>query len=414
MTQTVAQLDKRLAASEYKMTKARTSLLFKHPFFGTISLMLKFEQVTADNLPRGMAFPTMATDGRCIYYTMEFVEKHDHDTLTGVLVHEVMHVILRHMLRCEQRDPKLWNIATDLVINHYLTDWRMKLPANGVFPTNKPWSDFLAGKDMSKLTAEEVYHLIWQKLPKVGGGGGQGSEWGGVFQPTNADGSPLNEQDEALLDAEITQMSATAEAAAKAIGKMPSGLAELITKAQPPQVRWEDKLRRVIGGDRPEDYTYTRPNRRAFHMMRVMLPGNKKVGTGRIVIAVDTSGSVSTRELQHILGEINAVIEENSPEELIVIQCATKVVAVDYYGPGEHIPSMKTVDRGGTCVAPVFEYIAAHNIDPAHLIYCSDMEVDDIPKDPPHYPVLWVNTSGNGGRTAPWGDMARIYTKGHD
>src|SRR5450432_2452168 len=42
-----------------------------------------------------------------------------------VIAHELLHVSLRHSTRCRGRDPYLWNVACDYVINEWLAEMRV-------------------------------------------------------------------------------------------------------------------------------------------------------------------------------------------------------------------------------------------------------------------------------------------------
>ena len=59
---------------------------------------------------------TMATDGTHIFWCDSFINKSTHEELKFVLMHEAMHCIWAHHLRRNNRDPELWNIATDYAI----------------------------------------------------------------------------------------------------------------------------------------------------------------------------------------------------------------------------------------------------------------------------------------------------------
>ncbi len=49
-----------------------------------------------------------------------------------VMAHELMHVGLRHQARCQGRDPYLWNVACDYVINGWLVEMGLgELPKIG-------------------------------------------------------------------------------------------------------------------------------------------------------------------------------------------------------------------------------------------------------------------------------------------
>lgn len=377
--------------ADHKISAAKTALLLNHPFFGAIALSTRFEEKDAAQ----MLFATMETDGRTIWWCREFVDSLTHDELVGVITHEVMHVALKHSLRIGLRDGSKWNAACDYVINPSLTGWGFTLPEGGLMD--------LKYKDRN---AEEVYNMLPDMPPKQ-------CPWGGVVEPKGADGkSPATATEKASMEMEIDQIVATATTMAKSRGDMPAGMDDMITKAQPPQVDWTERMRRVIGGDQPDDYSYRKMNRKMYHTYRAVAPGVVKAGAGHVVVGIDTSGSVSKRELSHFLGELNAICEETCPHRVTVIQCDARVQRVDEYEQGEIIDTLPVKGRGGTCVTPVFRYIEEQGIEPDSFVYFSDMEVGDFPKNPPRYPVLWVNSTGNGGCNPPWGEVARLWRTG--
>ena len=128
---------------ERKLTRARTQLLLNQPFFGTLCLRLQ--------LMTG-AVPTMATDGRRIFYDPAFADSLTPAELEGVLAHEVLHCALGHHCRRGQCDPRLWNEAADLAINPMLVADKFTLPTGA-----------LIDPAYANLSAEEIYALLLQK-----------------------------------------------------------------------------------------------------------------------------------------------------------------------------------------------------------------------------------------------------------
>ncbi len=120
-----------------KLTRARTQLLLKQPFFGTLSLRLK---LVAGSLP------TMATDGSRIVFNSDFVDELTPAQLEGVIAHEVLHCALGHHCRRGQRDPRLWNKAADLAINPILIRNGLILPEGALFDSA-----------CDNLSAEDIY-----------------------------------------------------------------------------------------------------------------------------------------------------------------------------------------------------------------------------------------------------------------
>lgn len=379
-------------SAEFKLTKAKTYLVINLSFFGSIALSVPFEEKPA----KEMLFGTMETDGQTIWWSREFVDSLTVQELAFVVVHECMHIAMKHMLRMDSRIASKWNCATDYAINSTIVGWSMdglKMPPMGLIDSK-----------YNNMMAEKIYNLLPDSPQSQG--------WGGFMEPKSKDGSrPATDSEKSLIEANIDQIVATATAVAKSRGNMPAGIDELIKHAQQPQVEWQDKLRRFIGGEQPDDYSWRKLNRKMYHMHRAMTPGVIKSGVGHIVVGIDTSGSVSSRELSHFLGELNAITEEMFPESVTIIQCDSAIQRVDEFQQGEIIDVLEVKGRGGTRVAPVFKYIEDHNIEVGSFIYFSDMEIGDVPKEQPRYPVLWVNSSGNGGIDPHWGDIARLKVR---
>ncbi len=95
-----------------KLIKARITMLLKYPFWGPLSARLVLEEAPWCQ--------TIATDGRKFYYNSEFVLKLDDQECVFGFAHEVGHIIYEHMTRRGNRDPGLWNMAGDYIINNML------------------------------------------------------------------------------------------------------------------------------------------------------------------------------------------------------------------------------------------------------------------------------------------------------
>lgn len=99
-------------------------LLVKYPAFGSIIANATFiENLTID---------TALTDGKRIVYNPEFVESLSSDEQVFLFAHEVCHIAFDHILRSENKIHKLWNIATDAVINAFLQSDGLPLIKGGV------------------------------------------------------------------------------------------------------------------------------------------------------------------------------------------------------------------------------------------------------------------------------------------
>ena len=87
-------------------------LLVKYPFFGSV--------VANSNFIAEPAVGTAGTDGKNIYYNHNFIDALTDDQQTFIFTHEICHIAFDHVFRSEGKDKKLWNIASDAVINAFL------------------------------------------------------------------------------------------------------------------------------------------------------------------------------------------------------------------------------------------------------------------------------------------------------
>ena len=98
--------------AEQRVARFRFLLLRKMPFYGDILMRMP--------IAPDPSAETALTDGGRILYNPAFFDTLSDAEMNFVLMHEVFHVLLFHCRRAENRDPALWNIATDIIVNHYL------------------------------------------------------------------------------------------------------------------------------------------------------------------------------------------------------------------------------------------------------------------------------------------------------
>ena len=372
--------------AQMKVSRGSTRLVIKFPFYGSICLGVRVKP--------DASVSTMATDGKSILWSPDWVDTIDQEETVGVIAHEVLHIILKHPLRRGNRDPLLWNIATDFAINQILVDAGFKLPEGA-----------LIDPQYKSLTAEAIYDRLPQDAKEKHGN----AVIGEVRDAKKDDGSDMSQAEVKQMEADIDAKIMIAASGARAIGKLPASINSLIEEMERSQVDWRDVMRRFVGGDQPDDYSFRRLHKKMYHMGGVVSPTIEKIGAGDVVIGIDTSLSVSKRELGFFLGEINAISEDMRPRSITVITCDARVQTVRRYEQGEEVQMVEIGGRGGTLVKPVFDYIEEHQLPVDNMVYLSDLEVFDYPENPPHYPTLWVSSSMRSN-PAPWGETTYLKT----
>lgn len=390
---------------EEKISRAKTIVLRKSPFFAILLLETPVEIVEW--------MDTMATDGKTIYANKKFIEKYSEEKLAGVMVHEVLHKAWLHVYRVNGRDPKLWNVACDYAINQTVLDLGFQLPEEGIFDK--------AGK-YKNMSANEIYDLLLKdvrqmsvKFPSKGGNGkpdqgdgdGKNEMWGGMLEVTDGNGNPVSdaEREELIEEAKISLDRAVQQA--KSRGTIPAGLEGLIKASEQPKIDWKQYIQSFIKGAKPDNVTWRRPNRKMMAVHEIYMPVIQTVGAGIGVLSIDTSGSVSDRELIRYISEILGMIEMTSPDKLIIIQHDAIIQKVDVWEFTNEFSGLAVKGRGGTCIQPTFNYIKTIDDQVDWMICFTDMGICDWPTadQAPAYPVLWAAT---GPDSAPFGQYVDL------
>ena len=360
-----------------RIAKARIKLVLDDPFFGVICM--RWEVIHNPAV-------TMATDGNNLFYGEDFVKSINDEELLGVIVHEAMHVALLHMLRLGERDPTIANMAMDYAINPTIAD-KYTLPKGG-----------LLDRKYENWTYEDIYDDLIKNVPT-----NPSNSWGGVVKPKNKEGQDMTEAEMQVMEQDVKSAVANAAAVAKKQGKLPGDLERFIGKLLKPQVDWREKLRAIVTGLYPVDYTWRRFNRRLLEE-DIYAPSMLREGAGEVVVAIDTSGSIGKKELTTFFSELNAISEEVHPEKIHVIYVDADISGVDTFEMGEEIVA-RPRGGGGTDFCPPFNWVELNSISPQALVYFTDM-YGSFPENAPPYPVIWVSTSDES--KAPFGEVINV------
>ena len=353
-----------------KLAAARSKLIMGQPFFGMLALRLA--------LVERSDIPTLAVDGKSVFYNPQFVIDLSNSLCQSAMAHEVMHCVLAHIGRRGSREPKRWNYAIDYAANLVLKD--------SGFEIGDGW---LLDEKYRGMTAEQIYPLLPEKL-----GDGKGSGPLDEVMDGNADSTETD-----AIEWKVATLQAAA--AAKAQGKLPAGLDRFVEQSTKAQVDWRAQLRQFITQISKDDYAWSRPNRR-YLSAGLYLPGLYSENMGPVVVGIDTSGSITPQVLSAFGSEIRALVQAVRPSELHVVYCDAEVNHVDVFTPHDDM-QFKPHGGGGTDFRPVAEYVREKDLSPECVVYLTDgygpfPERQDVP-------WLWCMTTDV---EAPFGETVRI------
>lgn len=414
-------MNARVLTPDERINAAKSRLVLRHPFFGTLCLGMGFEW--------SEDVPTAAVDDECIYMNQEFLATLTNDELVFVLAHECMHPALRHTQRIGSRDRHLWNCAGDYVINEHLVEQGVGKPPAKLLLDHEL---FVKGDGQT----EKIYRLLQEEAGGTpdddyegtdGSGGVEGGESGegnkhrrgkgkGGQSPKNR--QPLDEireggkdkgkggQSEAERNRAAEQWRvrvAQAAAAAKMCGKLSGGLARLVGELLEPQVSWRDQLAAFMTRCADDTRSWSRFARRLLPQ-GIYAPARSGEAMGEIVVAIDTSGSISDKELRAFGSELNGILNEAQPAKTTVVWFDSEVAGVDEFPRGEPLV-LNPRGGGGTDFAPVMGFVADNCADAACVVVLTDLCCESF-GDEPQCPVLWCSTERR--RTVPFGEVIEI------
>jgi len=392
-----------------RLMKARSRLGSKAPGYAAIVFGLPFVETHLTD--------TMATNGKCIFFNRTFVQNSTDAELLAVLFHEGLHVSLGHHLRRGNIDPTTWNIAADYAINLIVQQARLSLPEGS-----------LIDEKYRGFTAEQIARLLKQKQPAdqpeqpeppQGGdeGEGEGQGGGGAGDDTDDgeddDGQGQGGGDDAD-DGEDDAPSGVPDDFGQA-GEIWDAVDDDGDPAKAPTVDWVEALADFLNRAYAGEPTLTKPARRHLWAGNYF-PSMQGTGGGDLVIAIDTSGSVSQDEAEQFASEIDSIREMVKPDRTCVIYCDDTIQkgcdgqSYDVFDSYEDI-EVRLIEGNGTRFDPPFFLVDQEGLEPHAFIYFTDgwASVEKRTADVVNYPVLWATTGREPSfRGQEFGEIVQI------
>lgn len=413
---------------EDKIVKARIDFIHNDcVFLGNLALRLKLVDASE-------WCPTAATDGFHLYYNRDFIDRCSLDETKFVVAHEVMHNVYDHFIRRLERDPQLFNMAGDYVINLELKDLCI-----GSFPNSDIMTDpeflklleehhpkafrkyekefkgkpgVLCDEKYRDMVTEEIYDLLKkdqdengssgkcshdmhmdgdegdggeQDCDACGGSGegdgengecesckGTGKDNSGKYGPCKISKDKLDRLPDEMRKA-IMDAAKVAEGADGSAGNVPNGAKRMIDDWTDSKIDWREYLNSVVQSTLKSDYTWSRQSRKSMSS-GFYLPAMDNDTMVSVDLAIDTSGSMGLQMLKDILGEVKGIMEQFADFRLRVWCFDTQTYKVYSFGPDtlDEIHEFELQGFGGTMFECNWEMMKEEGIVPDQFILCTD------------------------------------------
>lgn len=417
-----------------KIQESRGRLLSTMPFFGLLLMYLKFVAVP------GMK--KISTNGKCIYFSPDFLEKLYEKEIDYILCHQILHIVCGHIWRDRDLSGDDYHFACDIFLNLILEDYGYdedKYPHLGYIYRKMSGSIDLRDKTpleirdwlpyslkvfdeatRSKFIKDSEYWWDFKDdngsageiiidLPEITGrlNDGQGGAFGGADTSGDFDNGDMQNWKDRAMSLATSLFNEDDEGNAD---QAPEFIQRMITKMKQPLLDWKRLLNNFLQ-ERIADYSFSPPDRR-FSETDFFLPdfNEKDFVTKEILFMVDTSGSVNDDTLAAVYSEILGATEQFSGKLTAKLGFFDTVVTEPI--PFESVDDLLAIipyGGGGTDFRVIFEYVQYELYDklPACIVVFTDGQGPyPVEAQAMGIPVLWILDNNN--ITPPWGTVIRI------
>ena len=362
------------------------------PFYGDILVSISFIE--------DHSVQTAVTDGLTVRYNPDYLGGLPEGERNYIVMHEVMHVLLRHPMRGRNRRPDIWNAAADYVVNSIL-DWDVRPVMRRIgIPFERPKEGLFAEVDRMQ-SVESLYDCVLRDNPEPSEDGsligrtpyreGINGESRVVPAPDKdlAEPAAMSKQQETLLEEKTKALLRRAAKQGSGSYAIPPQLAQILDTKKPD---WRVLMRDFLDAEIKDDVSYATPERKYFHM-DLILPGHpvEDEELEELWAFVDSSGSIGKERMDVFLTQLYRISKEF---QCIINLCFWDTKVTDVYRKvrGEkNLLKCTPSHSGGTDVNCIYDWIAANKVRPEVMLILTDGEFG--PLDPKRFlPYLRRNT----------------------
>ena len=392
-----------------RLMLSKMRILCNNGFYGLLLMHMKYGL----DAECGTAY----TDGKVIRFDPKFLDELNDDELDFIMMHEILHVALKHCFRGRELEKELYNIACDIVVNSNILlsnnmDTRtITLRSDGEAMHLAP-----NGKEGYEYTAEEVYNMLQKNLgmnnAKLQSNGKTKNTTNIIDNHTKWQQIEKNEELEELWIGRLDEVSKTIEIRDSIINRetMPAFAQRRLKELKNAQTDWREILIDFLH-EEVVDYSFMPPDRR-FDDCPFFLPdfNDKDIKPENILFMIDTSASMKDDMVTAAYSEVKGAIEQFNGKLIGMLRFFDAVVIEPVpFENEEEFEMIKAIGGGGTNFQIIFNYVKEYMTDnlPVSIIILTDGYAP-FPKESEAMgiPVIWLL---NNEKVNPsWGKVARI------
>ncbi|WP_457748877.1 vWA domain-containing protein [Sulfurimonas sp.] len=372
--------------NEKKISQAKAKLLVDYPYFGTLAS--KIDVIINDDIE------AFKSDGKKLEINSDYLQNLELSEMEFVFANGAMHASLAHERRKNKRSGWLWQMATDMAVNDMLLQNGLDMPYGAQYRER-----------FSGMYAEEIYAELKDDILRDDEDlEYEADDVGDVENKQNKEQESSAEQ----LQDEILQEQLFAEEAIALLeskirtGETPATIERFFQLQDCSKIDWRNELRIALDPYFRDDYVVMPPSKKLLYS-GIYLPSNISQ-TFRLVIAVDSSGSVDTSLLNEFLTEVNFLMTLVQNYQIELLVCDDTIHSHKTFYSGECL-EVDVKGGGATDFRPVFKFIDRYFDDVKLLLYFTDLD-GIFPQKPPNYEVKWVSKNE---RKIPFGEHIKLF-----
>lgn len=416
-------------------------LYLKHPFYNALISSIDIElESTEDSEKYGI----YSKNNDSIHIDYGFAGKelvNDKKVFFYYIIHELLHILLKHKIRGIGKHLKKWEKATDISIDAVIHKDSVIQKLVKTPDQKKGINKIYDFGDTVSSTAEDFYKTVKISEEKEGESCKKESESDseGSCEPESksedcVSKSPSNascnskkmkntkghlqnhkswdlsdkniDKEESSIDEKIvkayqfTQMQINGN---KSSGGIPGEFMEMVNQLLEPKTGLLEYITKWVQNMKHYSNSYKRGDRRYLYKNLIVPSKIKNIKHFDLLFYIDTSGSLNLEELGQVFSEMYYIINSLKSYSIDIIQSdagITDIHTIDNKSPLDMEKFLTVKGRGGTEMKPLFNYLKKTDkkYDLTMVFsdyYISEKEIKGLKKHSEEYNMAFISAKGN-------------------
>ncbi len=349
----------------HKLARVIIDLRKVRPFYSAVYETIQKTEIT-DN-----PIFTMAVTVDSLLYNPKFINQLPYEEFLFNICHEIAHISLMHVLRRQNRDKIIWNLACDYYVNKLISEEFDINPDTKVY--NSQFNIALTNPDLfdnsiniDEDSCESIYETLLEEYKSEGDPLTQVNTNRQVipngYTPDLIDDTGNSSIPKMQLEQIASEMMSKALVNAEIIGSNGIGqtssiLDRHVKKIVRGKIDWKKILRKHLKSSTLTDSSFSKLDKRYIYMDRIVAGKieDEKNKIDGIKICIDASGSISDEDLAVFLGQVWKMCKQIKVSAE-VIYWDTLITSRGSFKGFKQFERVNQIGGGGTDPACLFEY----------------------------------------------------------